>query len=47
MVLLENSYHMITADQERGTVALKMDEFFRRITEAAPCLNNAFSPDYS
>jgi len=39
MVLLENSYHMITADQECGTVARKMDEFFRRITEAAPCLS--------
>lgn len=32
LVLLENSYHVITADQERSTVARKMDEFFRRIT---------------
>lgn len=31
MVLLENSYHVITADQERGTVAQKMVEFFQRI----------------
>lgn len=31
IVLLHNSYHVITADQERGTVARKMDEFFRRI----------------
>jgi len=31
MVLLENSYHVITADQERGTVARKMDAFFHRI----------------
>lgn len=31
IVLLEDSYHVITADQERGTVARKMDEFFHRI----------------
>ena len=28
LVLLENCYHIITADQERQTVALKMAEFF-------------------
>ncbi len=28
LVLLRDSYHIITADQERGTVALKMAEFF-------------------
>ncbi|MCX5895018.1 MAG: alpha/beta fold hydrolase [Proteobacteria bacterium] len=32
MVLLHDSYHMITADQERATVAQKMDEFFTRVT---------------
>ena len=31
MVLLEDSYHVITADQERRTVSRKMDEFFCRI----------------
>jgi carboxylesterase len=30
MVLLHNSYHIITADQERETVARKMTEFFNR-----------------
>ncbi len=29
-VLLKNSYHIITADQERGMVAQKMTEFFNR-----------------
>lgn len=28
LVILENSYHIITADQERETVARKMTEFF-------------------
>jgi len=28
IVYLENSYHVITADQERGTVAQRMAEFF-------------------
>ncbi|MDD5585082.1 MAG: alpha/beta fold hydrolase [Candidatus Omnitrophica bacterium] len=28
IVLLENSYHVVTADQERGTVAQKLDNFF-------------------
>lgn len=31
IVLLYDSYHVITADQERETVALKMEEFFHRI----------------
>jgi carboxylesterase len=31
IVLLYNSYHMVTADQERDTVAAKMDAFFNRI----------------
>ncbi|MCX8045165.1 MAG: alpha/beta fold hydrolase [Desulfobacterota bacterium] len=38
MVLLENSYHVITADQERSTVARKMDEFFQRIIGFTPHL---------
>ncbi len=32
-VLLDNSYHIITADQERGTVAKKMVEFFNHCDE--------------
>ena len=31
IVLLYDSYHIITADQERDKVAAKMDEFFCRI----------------
>ena len=31
MILLYDSYHVITADQERDTVAEKMKEFFNRI----------------
>lgn len=31
MVLLYNSYHVITADQERDTVAEKTEDFFKRI----------------
>lgn len=31
MVLLHDSYHVITADQERATVARKMAEFFERL----------------
>ncbi len=31
MVLLHNSYHVITADQERGVVAEKMEAFFNRL----------------
>ncbi len=30
IVLLENSYHIITADQERGKVSSKMSEFFNK-----------------
>lgn len=30
IVLLENSYHVITADQERETVAVNMEDFFNR-----------------
>jgi carboxylesterase len=35
IVLLYNSYHVITADQERETVAQKMDVFFERIKKSA------------
>jgi len=35
IVLLHNSYHVITADQERDTVARKMDDFFRLVIEEA------------
>lgn len=31
LILLYDSYHIITADQERETVARKMDEFFQRV----------------
>jgi carboxylesterase len=31
MVLLHDSYHMITADQERNTVASRMEEFYKKI----------------
>ena len=31
IVLLENSYHIITADQERAKVARKMHEFFKKM----------------
>jgi len=30
IVLLENSYHIITADQERAKVSRKMEEFFKK-----------------
>jgi carboxylesterase len=36
IVLLHDSYHVITADQERRTVAQKMDEFFCRIRGVEP-----------
>lgn len=36
IVLLHNSYHVITADQERRTVAQKMNEFFCRIRGVQP-----------
>ncbi|MBF0478037.1 MAG: alpha/beta fold hydrolase [Candidatus Omnitrophica bacterium] len=32
MVLLKNSYHVITADQERDTVGENMEQFFTRIS---------------
>jgi carboxylesterase len=35
MVLLENSYHVITADQERATVAYRMNDFFTRLNPAS------------
>jgi carboxylesterase len=31
LVLLENSYHLITADYERDKVAQKVEEFFSKI----------------
>ena len=37
IVYLEDSYHVITADQERGTVARSMDSFFSKIMGGAPC----------
>jgi carboxylesterase len=36
IVLLHDSYHVITADQERKTVAQKMNEFFCRIQGVRP-----------
>ncbi|MFA5160024.1 MAG: alpha/beta fold hydrolase [Candidatus Omnitrophota bacterium] len=36
IVLLHDSYHVITADQERRTVAQKMNEFFCRIQGVQP-----------
>ncbi len=36
IVLLHDSYHVITADQERKTVAQKMNEFFCRIQGVQP-----------
>jgi carboxylesterase len=36
IVLLHDSYHVITADQERRIVARKMDEFFCRIRGVEP-----------
>ena len=36
IVLLHDSYHVITADQERKKVALKMQEFFCRILGVEP-----------
>ena len=36
IVLLHDSYHVITADQERRTVAQKMNEFFCRIRGVEP-----------
>jgi carboxylesterase len=34
MILLYDSYHVITADQERDIVAAKMEDFFIRVMEA-------------
>jgi len=34
MVLLNNSYHVITADQERATVAHRMNDFFTRFNHS-------------
>ena len=36
IVLLYDSYHVITADQERDKVAAKMDDFFCRINSQSP-----------
>ena len=33
LILLKDSYHIITVDQERALVAQKMGEFFRRISQ--------------
>jgi carboxylesterase len=38
IVLLHDSYHVITADQERRTVAQKMHEFFCRILGVEPAV---------
>jgi carboxylesterase len=35
MILLYNSYHVITADQERDVVAEKMEAFFNRVRDGA------------
>jgi len=37
IVYLDDSYHVITADQERATVARSMDSFFSKIMGGAPC----------
>jgi carboxylesterase len=37
IVMLEDSYHVITADQERATVARSMDAFFKKITGSHRC----------
>ena len=37
MVLLYNSYHVITADQERETVAEKVADFFHRVNKINKC----------
>jgi len=36
IVLLHDSYHVITADQERRKVAQKMNEFFCRVLGVEP-----------
>jgi len=45
IVLLHNSYHVITADQERDTVALKMDDFFRRIMGMAEAKKEQYAKE--
>ena len=37
IVMLEDCYHVITADQERATVARSMDSFFTKIMGGTPC----------
>ena len=37
MILLYNSYHVITADQERETVAEKVADFFYRVRTSSKC----------
>jgi len=37
MILLYNSYHVITADQERETVAEKVADFFYRVRASSKC----------
>lgn len=36
MILLYDSYHVITADQERDVVAQKMEDFFLRASKSSP-----------
>lgn len=36
IVLLHNSYHLVTADHERDIVAQKMEDFFSRVKEGKP-----------
>jgi carboxylesterase len=43
MVLLYNSYHVITADQERHLVAEKMENFFSRVRSASTSVNNSLT----
>jgi carboxylesterase len=35
-VLLDDSYHMVTVDRQRGELIDRSAEFFRRIAEAEP-----------
>ncbi len=37
IVMLEDCYHVITADQERATVARRMDSFFSKIMGSTAC----------
>ena len=46
MVLLDDCYHVITADQERATVARNMDSFFSKImTRAGKAINEDIKYD--